>query len=102
VGGGFILVPALVLVGGLEIHRAVVAAMFSVALASTVGMASHLLAGQRVSPEATAFFTAGSLLGMPLGVLLAAKVSGRWLQRVIALMLAPLGVVIVLRSLAGR
>ena len=98
VGGGFILIPALVLLGRLEIHRAMATAMFTVALVSAAAMAAHFFAGQRVSLETTALFTMGGLMGLWPGTWLAARIPGVCLTRVLAVGLFLLGAFIVVHS----
>lgn len=98
VGGGFILIPGLVLLGGLEIHRAMTTAMFTVALVSGVAMAAHFFAGQRVSLETTGLFTMGGLIGLWPGTWLAARCSSVLLARVLAVGLLLLGAFIVVHS----
>lgn len=99
VGGGFILVPGLVLISRVEIHRAIATAMFSVALLSAIATGSHFLAGQRVSWETTGLFTLGGMIGLWPGTWLAARLSGLWLTRVLATGLLLLGAFIVIHSL---
>lgn len=75
VGGGFLFVPALVVLGGLSMHRAVGTSLAVIALNSASGFASHwlqLASAQIRIPWATiAVFavigTAGSLAGQMLG-----------------------------------
>lgn len=99
VGGGFILIPGLILLAGLEIHRAMATAMFTVALVSVAAMAAHFFAGQRVSLETAGLFTIGALMGLWPGAWLAAKIPGAWLARVLAVGLMLLGAFIVIHSL---
>lgn len=102
VGGGFILVPGLVLIGCLEIHRAIATAMFSVALVSAAATGAHFLTGQRVSWETTGLFTLGGIIGLLPGMWLAARLSGLWLTRVLATGLLLLGAFIVIHSLLNN
>jgi uncharacterized membrane protein YfcA len=99
VGGGFILVPGLVLIGRVEIHRAIATAMFSVALVSAAATGAHFLTGQQVSWETTGLFTLGGMIGLWPGTWLAARLSGLWLTRVLATGLLLLGAFIVVHSL---
>lgn len=99
VGGGFILVPGLVLISRVEIHRAIATAMFSIALVSVAATGAHFLAGQRVSLETTGLFTLGGMIGMWPGTWLAARLSGLWLTRVLATGLLLLGAFIIVHSL---
>jgi uncharacterized membrane protein YfcA len=65
IAGGFVLVPALVLFGGLEMCRAIDTSMFSIALIGVAAMSAHWLAGQRPPLDTVAVFTVGGLLGRP-------------------------------------
>jgi hypothetical protein len=98
VGGGFILIPGLVLLGGLEIHRAMATAMFTIALVSVAAMAAHFFAGQRVSSETTGLFTMGGLMGLWPGTWLAARLPAIWLARVLAVGLLLLGAFIAVHN----
>jgi uncharacterized membrane protein YfcA len=98
VGGGFVVVPALVLFCELDIHRAISTSMFSLALISLAAMTAHWFAGQRPPLDIVALFTVGALLGLAPGVLLAKWLSGPRLQRVFALILLVLAAFIIIRS----
>ena len=102
VGGGFILVPGLVLISRIEIHRAIATAMFSVALVSAAATGAHFLAGQRVSWETTGLFTVGGLIGLWPGTWLAARLSSIRLARILAAGLLLLGAFIVIHGLANN
>jgi hypothetical protein len=49
VGGGFVVVPALVLFSGMGIHRAVATSLLVIALVSAAGVASKMLAGEALA-----------------------------------------------------
>lgn len=100
VGGGFILIPGLVLLGGLEIHRAMATAMYAIMLVSAAAMAAHFFTGQRVSLEISGLFTMGRLLGLWPGLWLAARLPGALLTRVLAIGLFLLGGFIVAHNFA--
>lgn len=99
VGGGFILIPGLMLIGGLEIHRALATAMLTIALVGASAMAAHFSAGQRVPFETTILFTLGGLMGLWPGIWLAARIPGVWLKRAMAVAIFSLGVFILVHSL---
>lgn len=84
VGGGFVIVPALVLFSGMEIHRAVGTSLFVIVLISISGVASYLLAGKQLSIETTLSFLAGGFVGMWIGGVFAKRLSGTTLQKVFA------------------
>ncbi len=84
VGGGFVIVPALVLFSGMEIHRAVGTSLFAIFLISISGVASSVASGRELSLETTAQFLMGGLVGIWLGGLVAGKLKGATLQKVFA------------------
>lgn len=100
IGGGFILVPALVLLAGLEMRSAIATSMFSIALISVAAMASHWLAGQRPPADTIGLFTAGGFAGMIPGIMVANRLSSRRLQQVFAVALLVLASLMAIRSLA--
>lgn len=89
VGGGFVIVPALVLVGGMEIHRAVATSLVVIALVSASGVTSYLAAGRPLALTLASLFVLGGIGGMGLGTRLSRKLSGPRLQKgfAVALML---------------
>jgi uncharacterized membrane protein YfcA len=84
VGGGFIIVPALVLFSGMEIHRAVGTSLLVISLISISGVTSYVVAGRELSLETTSMFLIGGLVGIWLGGLVAKRLNGPTLQRVFA------------------
>ena len=84
VGGGFVIVPALVLVSGMEIHRAVGTSLFVIVLISISGVLSHIAGGRAISTGTTIQFLAGGIAGIWLGSMLATRLSGPTLQKVFA------------------
>ena len=84
VGGGFIIVPALVLFSGMKIHRAVGTSLLVIFLVSSSAVTSYLLAGNQLSLEITAQFLVGGFAGMWFGGLLAHRLQGPTLQKLFA------------------
>ncbi len=84
VGGGFVIVPALVLVSGMPIHKAVATSLLVIVLVSISGVASHFAAGRGISLEVTGLFVLGGVIGMTLGGRLAKRLPARVLQKVFA------------------
>lgn len=99
VGGGFILVPVLVLFAGIEIHRAIATSLCVIALVSVPATASHLLAGQTIPLDLALLFAAGCLVGMTLGSPLAAKLSVPRLQRLFGTTMLVMAVLILFHNL---
>ncbi len=90
VGGGFLIVPALVLAAGLPMHEAVGTSLLAIALNAFAGWAGH--AGQ--SPYPWGFllaFTALVVVGTLLGARLASRVPAPQLRRGFAIFLLFVG-----------
>lgn len=100
VGGGFVIVPALVLFTGMAIHRAVGTSLLVITLICAAGAASHLLA-QRVIPlDTTLYFVGGGVLGMLAGIWLSRFLSGPALQKGFAAVIVAVAVFVILRNTA--
>ena len=84
VGGGFIIVPALTLVGGLGMHRAVATSLMVIALICVSGVASYFFSGDSIPTRLTAIFVGGGLLGMLGGNWCRSRINDVALKRVFA------------------
>ena len=84
VGGGFVIVPALVLFSGMSIHKAVATSLLVIVLVSVSGVASHIAAGRDISFEVTGLFVLGGVAGMSLGALVSSRMPAVVLQKVFA------------------
>lgn len=100
VGGGFVIVPALVLVTGMGIHRAVATSLLVIALVSASGVASYVAAGSPLPLSLTGLFVAGGLAGMEAGTLVGRRLGGPGLQKLFASAMVAVAAFIVLKSLA--
>lgn len=98
VGGGFLIVPGLVLAGGLPVHRAVATSLLVIALISASGLVSYLVAGRPLSLELTVLFVAGGAIGMVLGTRLSRRLSGPRLQRLFAVVMVAVAAFVVGKS----
>lgn len=81
VGGGFVIVPALIAFTGMGIRRAIGTSLLAIALVSTSGVVSHLLGGRTFPLELTLLFAVGGVAGVSLGQLIAKRLSGPMLQK---------------------
>jgi uncharacterized membrane protein YfcA len=97
VGGGFLIVPALVLLGGLAIHRAVGTSLLVIALSSAGGIAGHLSRGG-MPAGLTAAFTASAALGALAGVRLAGGLDPARLRRAFAGFVILVGLLLLARN----
>ncbi len=98
VGGGFVIVPALVLVAGMDIHRAVATSLLVIALISASGVASYLAAGHALPLELMALFLLGGLGGMELGTRWGRRLGGPGLQKLFASAMVVVAVFIVVKT----
>jgi uncharacterized membrane protein YfcA len=100
VGGGFVVVPALVLFSGMGIHRAVATSLLVIALVSAAGVASKLLAGETLAADVTGLFIVGGLAGLGLGTLFARKLSPVRLQKAFAAVIVAVAVFVIVKNVA--
>ncbi|MDG4595351.1 MAG: sulfite exporter TauE/SafE family protein [Candidatus Contendobacter sp.] len=101
VGGGFLIVPALVLVASLPIQRAVATSLLVIAIVSAAGVASHLLAERPLALAVTAWFVLGGLVGMGLGSRVSRRLAGPRLQKLFAMVMAGVAVCMLIAQLRG-
>lgn len=103
VGGGFMIVPALVLLGGLPMHRAIGTSLWIIAINAFSGFAKHLWvlddAGLVLDWPLLAMFAAIGALGSIAGQRLASRLPQALLRRGFAVLLVLMGLFIVAREL---
>jgi uncharacterized membrane protein YfcA len=97
VGGGFLIVPALTLLGGLPIHVAVGSSLLVIAANSASGLAGHLRAGG-LPLGLTAAFTAAAAGGALAGVRLASGLDPSRLRRVFAVFVIAVGLLLLAKN----
>lgn len=98
VGGGFVIVPALVLFSRMPMHRAVGTSLMVVAMVSASGFGSQWMSGRDVPLVVTSLFVLGGILGLFLGQRLGRRLSGPALQRVFAVAILLVGLFVVVRN----
>ena len=82
VGGGFIIVPALLYVTGMGVHRAIATSLLVIFLISITGVAASVAGGGHWPWRLALVFLAGGLLGMGAGSATRARLPARHLQQV--------------------
>lgn len=100
VGGGFVIVPALVLVLGLSMRLAVGTSLLIIAINSAVSLAAHLRTGS-LDLAVTGLFVLGGLVGALVGVSLAGRVPQRRLTQVFAALIFIVAGYILYRAATG-
>jgi uncharacterized membrane protein YfcA len=99
VGGGFIIVPALVTFSGMGIQRAIGTSLLVIALVSVSGIVSYFVGGNTVPAGLVVWFLVGSLAGMLAGTAAAKRLASRRLQQVFAVLIVAAGVFVIARNL---
>jgi uncharacterized membrane protein YfcA len=90
VGGGFLIVPALVLVTGMGVHRAVATSLFIISAIGAAGAGTAVLQG-RMDWSVLLPFAAGGALMMIATRSVAARIAGPALQRTFAICIVLVG-----------
>jgi len=99
VGGGFIIVPALVSFACMGMQRAIGTSLLVITLVSLSSATSHVVAGKELTLQTAGFFTSGSLVGLFLGGWIAQRIAGPALQRVFAVSIVLVATYVILRTL---
>jgi len=101
IGGGFVIVPALVLFSSMSIHQAVGTSLMVIALVSVSGVGSQLWAGHAISPVLTVLFVAGGIAGLFAGQRVGRRLSGPALQKVFVVAILAVAVFVIIRNLSA-
>lgn len=98
VGGGFIIVPALIMFSGMGMQRAIGTSLLVITMVSAAGVASRLFSGNELSLTTAGWFTVGSIVGLFAGSGLAQRLAGPTLQRLFAAAILFVAVFILVRT----
>ncbi|WP_083233768.1 sulfite exporter TauE/SafE family protein [Planctopirus hydrillae] len=101
VGGGFVIIPALVLFSGMPIHKAVGTSLFVISLVSLSGVISQTFAGRTVDLEITLPFVLGGLAGVVAGQAFAKRLSGPALQKTFVVAIVLVATMVIVRNLTA-
>jgi hypothetical protein len=96
VGGGFVVVPALVLISGIDIRMATATSLIIVALVSLSGASALLVSGQRVDPMLVALFAGAGVVGLEIGSRFGRLLPMNILQRSFAVVLVLVAIVLLI------
>ncbi len=100
VGGGFIIVPALILFSSMSISRAVGTSLMVISLVSVSGLVSQLWIGQSMTLGITISFSTGGLFGLGVGQSVAHRLSASMLQRVFSVAILLVAVLVIVKNLS--
>ena len=102
VGGGFLIVPALVLLGGLEMRNAVATSLVVIALKSSVGFVKHLQVLDSLDLaldwQVVGLFVAAGVAGSYGGSILSTRIPQAALKRAFGVFLLVMGAAIVAQN----
>lgn len=98
-GGGFLIVPALHLGLRVPMATAIGTSLLVIALNSAVGVASDAITGRVADLKTVAIMTVMSLIGMLIGLRLAARLDSRLLKPYFGVFMIVMSVVILLKEL---
>lgn len=99
VGGGFLIVPALLLVTGISIERAMGTSLVSIALISLSGFASNISSLSTDTLAVAWTFFGGALLGMTAGTMIKSYLSAKILRKIFGAMILATAVAVVIATL---
>jgi uncharacterized protein len=103
VGGGFLIIPALVLLGGLSMRLAVGTSLLIIAMKSFVGFLKYVevLSGYQVNWSLIALFVGLGAVGSFTGSFLSQKLPQQLLRKLFAVVLVALGIFILYQNVPG-
>ena len=87
VGGGFVIVPALVLVGEVPIRRAIATSLLVIPLVSASGIVWQLMGREPLDWRVTGLFVAGGVVGMFVGTAACRRLHTALLQKIFAVVI---------------
>ena len=100
VGGGFIIVPALILFSSMSMSRAVGTSLMVISLVSASGIVSQLCVGQSITLGITTLFATGGFIGLGVGQSVAHRLSASMLQRVFSVAILIVAVFVIVKNLS--
>ncbi|CAN5516276.1 hypothetical protein BH20ACT15_BH20ACT15_10250 [soil metagenome] len=100
VGGGFLIVPALTVLLGLRIRRAIATSLAIITLTGLAALASHLAEGAEPDWPLTLVLSGAAAIGALLGTGLGRRLPARTLARAFAVMVAAVALLLLVDVLA--
>lgn len=97
-GGGFLIIPALVLLAGLEMKMAVGTSLFIIAMKSLIGFTGDLQVGTAIDWPFLLGFTGSSIVGIFIGSWLVRYIHGSRLKTAFGWFVLVMGIYMILRE----
>lgn len=98
-GGGFLIIPALVLLAGMPMKRAVGTSLLIIAAKSLLGFLGDLQANLNIDWKVLMIFTFFSIIGILIGILLSKKINGEKLKSSFGYFVLAMGIYIIVNEL---
>lgn len=97
-GGGFLIIPALVLLAGLEMKRAIGTSLLIIAMKSLLGFTGDIQAGMPIDWSFMLVFTSSSVAGIFLGTWLTNFIDGQRLKKGFGWFVLAMGIYMIARE----
>ena len=98
-GGGFLIIPALVLLARMPMKLAVGTSLFIIAAKSLIGFIGDLQGSQIIDWKLLGAFTAFAVIGIFIGIFLSKKFSGEKLKKTFGWFVLIMGVYIIVKEI---
>ncbi|MBN8565278.1 MAG: sulfite exporter TauE/SafE family protein [Flavobacteriales bacterium] len=98
-GGGFLIIPALVLLAKMPMKLAVGTSLFIIAAKSLIGFLGDLKGTQEIDWHVLFYFTLASIIGIFIGIFLSKKIDGNKLKTGFGWFVLLMGIYIILKEL---
>lgn len=98
-GGGFLIIPALVILAKIPMKMAVGSSLVIIAVKSLLGFSGDMLAEINIDWMSLIIFSGISIVGMFLGTLLSKKISGSYLKKGFGFFVLIMGIFILIKEL---
>ncbi|WP_047979631.1 sulfite exporter TauE/SafE family protein [Ornithinibacillus contaminans] len=99
IGGGSIMVPAMILLFGFPVHIATATSMFMIFFVSIIGSSTHIALGH-IEWEYVLFFIPGAWIGGKLGAFISQKLTGNTLEWILRITLILIGLRMIISGLS--
>lgn len=99
IGGGSIMVPAMILLFGFPAHIATATSMFMIFFISIVGASTHIILGH-ISWEYVLAFIPGAWFGGKLGAIINQMLPGKTIEWILRILLVIIGVRMIIQGLS--
>jgi hypothetical protein len=98
-GGGFLIIPALVLLAKMPMKLAVGTSLFIIAAKSLIGFTGDLKGSEVIDWNLLGFFSAAAIVGIFIGILLSKKIPGAKLKTAFGWFVLVMGIYIIVKEI---